>query len=67
MLLGSGGPFLVGAENETWDLVMLVRQCSVHSFIAFASHEGYPAGLGHRTAAIEDSRLLPITALPMPA
>ncbi|MDR3709659.1 MAG: hypothetical protein P4L33_15280 [Capsulimonadaceae bacterium] len=58
--LGKGGPFLIGPETERWDLAMLVRQSSVDSFIAFASHEAYLAGLGHRTAAIEDSRLLPL-------
>jgi hypothetical protein len=39
---------------------MLVRQSSVASFIAFASNQGYLAGIGHRVAALEDSRLLPI-------
>ncbi|MBB4199528.1 hypothetical protein GGD83_003344 [Rhodoblastus sphagnicola] len=29
MLLGAGGPFLIGPENERWDLAMLVRQSSV--------------------------------------
>ena len=45
---------------------MLVRQKSSQAFIAFASDRAYLAGLGHRTAAIEDSRLLPLTALPAP-
>jgi hypothetical protein len=35
--------------------------------MAFAGHAGYLAGLGHRTAALEDSRLLPLAELPMPA
>jgi hypothetical protein len=65
--LGSGGPFLIGPEQQTWDLVMLVRQSSAASFLAFESHEGYRAGLGHRTAAIEDARLLPLVELPLPA
>ena len=65
--LGSGGPFLIGPEQETWDLVMLVRQNSVASFLAFESHEGYLAGLGHRTAAIEDARLLPVMEMPLPS
>lgn len=66
MFLGAGGPFLIGPEEERWDLAMMVRQSSVASFIAFASHEGYLAGLGHRAAAVEDSRLLPLTELPLP-
>jgi hypothetical protein len=64
--LGAGGPLLIGPENERWDLAMLVRQSSVASFLAFARHEEYQAGLGHRAAAIEDSRLLPLTELRVP-
>lgn len=30
--------------------------------LAFASNPGYLAGLGHRTAALADSRLLPVAA-----
>ena len=58
--LGTGGGLLIGPANERWDLVMLVRQTSVLSFLAFASHAEYLAGLPHREAAVEDSRLLPI-------
>ena len=63
--LGVGGPFLIGPEDEKWDMAMLVRQSSVASFLAFASHGAYLAGLGHRTAALEDSRILPLTELPL--
>lgn len=62
--LGVGGPFLIGPEDERWDMAMLVRQSSITSFLAFASHDAYRAGLGHRTAALEDARLLPLTELP---
>lgn len=55
-----GGPALIGPEGERWDRVLLVRQNSVEDFIAFASNEAYLAGLGHRTAALEDSRLVPL-------
>ncbi len=48
-------------------MAMLVRQSSVALFLAFASHDAYRAGLGHRTAALEDARLLPLTELPLPA
>ncbi|MDZ5452955.1 DUF1330 domain-containing protein [Labrys sp. ZIDIC5] len=65
--LGSGGAFLIGPETERWDLVMLIRQASVRSFLAFADDRDYLAGLGHRTAALADSRLLPLTQLPIPA
>ena len=42
-------------------LVMLVRQSSVEEFIAFATNEEYLAGIGHRTAAVWDSRILPLS------
>jgi hypothetical protein len=60
MFLGEASAFLVGPAEERWDMVALVRQSSVQSFLAFASNQDYLAGLGHRTAALEDSRLLPI-------
>lgn len=66
MFLGNGGEFLIGPEDERWDLVMLIHQSSAQSFHSFSSHQDYLAGIGHRTAAIEDSRLLPMTKLPTP-
>ncbi len=60
--MGEGGSFLIGPSNERWDLVLLVRQKSVQSFMSFASNEAYLGGMGHRLAAISDSRLLPIVA-----
>jgi hypothetical protein len=62
IFLGRGGPFLIGPLTERWDAVLLVRQRSVADFMAFASNEEYLAGIGHRTAALEDSRLLPLIA-----
>jgi hypothetical protein len=61
MFLGAGGTFLVGPDSERWDMVMLVRQKSTESFLAFASDAAYLVGTGHRTAALEDSRLLPLS------
>lgn len=61
LLMGEGGEFLIGPANETWDAVLLVKQKSVDSFIAFESDREYMKGIGHRTAALADSRLLPIT------
>ncbi len=65
LFLGAGGPFLIGPADERWDMAMLVRQASVTSFLSFASNEGYLAGLGHRTAGVEDSRLLPLSEMPL--
>jgi hypothetical protein len=33
---GAGGHFLIGPEDERWDLAMLVEQSSLESFFAFA-------------------------------
>lgn len=61
LFLGDGGNFLIGPADERWDLLMLVRQHSVQAFLAFSGNAAYLAGIGHRTAAIEDSRLLPLS------
>lgn len=63
LFLGDGGHFLIGPPRERWDMAMLVRQNSVEPFLAFASHKAYLTGIGHRTAAIEDSRLLPLSEI----
>jgi hypothetical protein len=60
LFYGRGGDFLIGPASERWDAAMLVRQASIASFLAFASSQAYLAGMGHRTAALEDSRLLPL-------
>lgn len=60
--VGEGGSFLIGPSDERWDMVLLVRHKSVQTFMSFASNEAYLGGMGHRVAAISDSRLLPITA-----
>ena len=60
VFLGKGGSYLIGPQDEQWDLVLLVHQKSLADFMAFSSNEAYLAGLGHRTAALADSRLLPL-------
>lgn len=60
LFYGQGGAFLIGPSNERWDAAMLVQQFSVASFLAFASNQDYLSGIGHRLAALEDSRLLPL-------
>lgn len=61
LFLGRGGPFLIGPTEERWDAALLVQQQSAAAFMAFASNQEYLLGLGHRTASLEDSRLLPLT------
>lgn len=60
LFMGEGGDFLIGPANERWDVVLLIKQSSVNSFLAFESDMDYMKGIGHRTAALSDSRLLPI-------
>ncbi len=67
VFLGAGGSFLIGPADERWDCAMLVRQSSVQAFMAFTTNAAYLAGLGHRTAAVEDSRLLPLIEMPQAA
>ncbi len=59
-LIGEGGHFFVGPSDEVWDVAMVIRQHSLEDFLSFASNEGYLRGIGHRTAALLDSRILPI-------
>lgn len=60
LFMGEGGDFLIGPTNERWDAVLLIKQNSVNSFLSFESDKDYMKGIGHRTAALADSRLLPI-------
>jgi uncharacterized protein (DUF1330 family) len=57
---GESAPFLIGPQDEQWDHVLLVRQASKASFLAFASDPESQRITAHRAAAISDSRLLPI-------
>lgn len=60
IFIGRGDHFLIGPENEYWDICMLIRQKSVQDFFSFEQNEDYMKIVGHRTAAVEDSRLLPL-------
>ena len=60
ILRGFGGSFLIGPEDEKWDEILMVRYKSVSAFMNFARSEEYLKIAGHRNAALEDSRLLPI-------
>lgn len=59
---GTSAGFLIGPQDEIWDHVLLVRQASKAAFLAFASDPDAQRITAHRTAAISDSRLLPIHA-----
>jgi hypothetical protein len=63
--LGDGGHLFIGPADERWDEVLLVEQAGIEEFFAFASDPDYLTGLGHREAALADSRLLPIVERPL--
>lgn len=60
LFIGKGDTFLIGPADEQWDICMLVKQNSVADFFAFEQNAEYMKIAGHRTAAIEDARLLPL-------
>lgn len=64
MLLSDGGQYLIGPQEERWDLAMLIRQNSLQDFMSFSANAEYQVVLDHRTAALEDSRLLPLVEFP---
>jgi uncharacterized protein (DUF1330 family) len=57
---GKSDQFLIGPSEENWDAVILVKHLDMKDFLAFASDQEYLAISGHRTAALADSRLLPL-------
>lgn len=57
---GEAGHFLIGPAQERWDYAVLVRQASAQRFLQWASDPAAQTATHHRTAAIADSRLLPL-------
>lgn len=60
LFFGKCHSFLIGPHNEKWDEMILVKHKSKERFLEFASNQAYLKVKGHRTAALADSRLLPI-------
>jgi uncharacterized protein (DUF1330 family) len=58
---GQADHFLIGPEAEQWDMALLVRHKSKEVFLQFAQHTEYLKTMYFRTAALADSRLLPMT------
>ena len=56
---GKSHDFLIGPIDEKWDALLLVEYPSMTKFMELAQSEAYQKVAGHRTAALEDSRLLP--------
>lgn len=60
--MATGGPVVIGPDDEHWDLLLLVRYPDVSAFLSMTTSSEYLAIAGHRTAALADSRLLPTRA-----
>ena len=55
---GSPKAVLIGASGEEWHKALLVRYPSKRAFLDMVSSAEYQAIAVHRTAALEDSRLI---------
>ncbi len=58
---GKAHESLIAPPGETWHQIFLVRYPSVVAFRSMLSMPQYQASVRHRTAALQDSRLTPIT------
>ena len=58
-LFWAGGRFLIGERGSMGRGYARAPE-SASAFLAFASNQEYMSGMGHRVAALEDSRLLPL-------
>lgn len=56
---GACGEALIGPEASEWDLAAVVRYPSRRAFLEMVGDAGYQETVGHRTAAVADSRLIP--------
>ena len=64
VFMGKPAMSLIGPSDECWDLMFLIKYPSVEAFSSMVSAPEYQAALKHRTAALEESRLTPITLAP---
>jgi uncharacterized protein (DUF1330 family) len=60
IFMDAGGPLLIGPVEERWDQVLIIEYPDVAAFVTMTQNPKYGAGAGHRTAALADSRLLPM-------
>jgi uncharacterized protein (DUF1330 family) len=60
---GSQAGMLIGPQDKDWHLVVLVKYPSARAFLDMVSSDDYRAVVFHRTAALEDSRLIALREL----
>ena len=59
--MGEAHAALLAPAEERWDEVLLVRYPSIAAFVAMLQQGDYQAATVHRTAALEDARLIATT------
>jgi uncharacterized protein (DUF1330 family) len=62
VFVGAANPTVIGPDAEQWDDVMLVEYSTPKAFINMATSPEYAAASIHRSAALSDSRLVPMAA-----
>lgn len=60
--LGAARGALIAPPDEAWDEVLLVRYPSIQAFMGMLADPDYRACTKHRTAALEDARLIATVA-----
>ena len=60
VFVGKSNHYIIGPEDESWDLALIVKYPNVMKFYALLQNADYKKTAGHRSAALEDSRLLPM-------
>ena len=60
---GQQAAMLIGPQDKDWHLAALVRYPTARSFVDMVTSPEYQAIVAHRTAALEDSRLIALREL----
>jgi uncharacterized protein (DUF1330 family) len=56
--LGKVKGLLIAPPDESWDEVLIVKYPDVKTFVTMVESQEYKKVVKHRTAALEDSRLI---------
>ena len=62
VFMGAANPTVIGPDTEQWDDIMLVEYSTPNAFLNMSTSPEYVAAAIHRTAALSDSRLVPLAA-----
>lgn len=62
--VGAGQHVLVGPNEERWDLVFLAYYPSAQAFVDMVKSPAYQHATRHRTAGVEEARLIRCAELP---